>query len=266
MESKNHIYHGYIYLIYDQKYKKIYIGKKESSVIKSKNYYGSGLRIKRILNSRGTFFLKKIILGICYSKEELANCEKECINFFKSRNPSYGYNIAAGGSGGDTMSMHPNKLEIIKKTNTLEKALNVSKAQKGITWENRYSVKELNKKRKQKSISNSGKNNPNYGNHKLQTKESNLKRSKTLKKGYKEGRISKQVSLKTIIKRSKTIKEKRIYKGKNNPMYGKCAFDIWIEKFGLEIATQKKLEQQKKRKETMDKKKINYKSEVLCIK
>jgi hypothetical protein len=109
--KENKLYYGYIYLIYDQKYKKVYIGKKEDDIEKSKNYYGSGFRIKRILKSRGKFFLKKIILGVCYTKEELIECEKECIDFFKSRNPLYGYNIAKGGAGGDTISMHPNKIE-----------------------------------------------------------------------------------------------------------------------------------------------------------
>lgn len=108
-------YYGYIYLIYDQKNNKIYIGQKKGKIEDSGDYFGSGTIIQNIIKSRGIYFLNKIILGVCYSKEELAISEINCIEFFKSTNPIYGYNIAKGGTGGDTLSNHPNKEEIGKK-------------------------------------------------------------------------------------------------------------------------------------------------------
>lgn len=94
-------YYGYIYLILDQKHNKLYIGQKKGLVEKSHKYYGSSIIIKNIIKTRGHYFLKKYILGYCYTQEELNNCEKECIKFFNSYNPLYGYNRSEGGDGGD---------------------------------------------------------------------------------------------------------------------------------------------------------------------
>lgn len=99
MKEKEEMYYGYIYLILDQKYNKVYVGQKKGKIEKSLNYFGSGKIIKDIIKKRGSYFLKKIVLGICYSKIELNICEIECIQFFNSTNKFYGYNILDGGSG-----------------------------------------------------------------------------------------------------------------------------------------------------------------------
>ncbi len=95
--------YGYIYLIYDQINKKIYIGRRKGipNEPKNKNYYGSGVVITNIIKKHGTKFLKRKILGFANSKEELNIFEIECINFFQSRNKIYGYNLAKGGEGGN---------------------------------------------------------------------------------------------------------------------------------------------------------------------
>jgi len=97
MDNTN--YYGYIYLTYDQKTKKVYVGQKSGKVEDSLNYYGSGTLIVNIINSRGTSFLKKRILGFCDSKEKLNESEKECIKFYNSNNKLYGYNLTEGGDG-----------------------------------------------------------------------------------------------------------------------------------------------------------------------
>ena len=43
-----------------------------------------------------------------------------------------------------------------------------------------------------------------------------------------------------LSKKLKDVYKSRNYYGKNNPMYGRCAYDIWVEKYGKEIADEKK--------------------------
>ena len=86
-------YYGYIYIIIDQKYNKVYLGQRKGKIEDSLSYFGSGTIIRRIIKSRGKYFLKKIILGVCYSPDELTHCETECKLFFNSLDPLYGYNI-----------------------------------------------------------------------------------------------------------------------------------------------------------------------------
>lgn len=120
----NQNYYGYVYLIYDQKEKKVYIGQSTKRI--EKEYYGSGTIIKRVIAKRGVYFLKKIILGYCYSREELLECETECKYFFEAFNPLYGYNIAKKDSGGDILSYHPER-ERINLLNSLKGRLKRNK-------------------------------------------------------------------------------------------------------------------------------------------
>lgn len=86
-------YYGYIYITHDQKTNLKYVGHSIRRVENSKKYFGSGINISNIIKERGTYFLKKIILGFCYSEEELIDCETECKLFFNVLDPLYGYNI-----------------------------------------------------------------------------------------------------------------------------------------------------------------------------
>lgn len=106
-------YYGYVYLIYDQKEKKVYIGQTKLRV--EKDYYGSGTIIRRIIAKRGTYFLKKIVLGYCYSREEILECETECKYFFNAFDKKYGYNIVEKDFGGDTLTNHPDKDILIEE-------------------------------------------------------------------------------------------------------------------------------------------------------
>ena len=87
-----------IYKITNLVNKKIYIGKDTTS---DKNYFGSGLLIKRSIEKFGIENFKKEILEECITNEELCEKEKKWIKFFNSTNLDIGYNISNGGDGGD---------------------------------------------------------------------------------------------------------------------------------------------------------------------
>ena len=97
-------YYGYIYIIWNQYENKCYVG--QSTRFNEINYYGSGIIISRIINKYGTYFLNKIILGYCYSEEELNEAEEECIYFFRAYGADgenhdhiYGYNLSPKALG-----------------------------------------------------------------------------------------------------------------------------------------------------------------------
>ena len=86
-------YYGYIYVTQDQLTNKVYVGQKRGTVERTNSYLGSGNIIRNIIKKRGSYFLKKVILGYCYSREEIDAVEEECIAFFDATNKLYGYNI-----------------------------------------------------------------------------------------------------------------------------------------------------------------------------
>jgi group I intron endonuclease len=102
---------AYIYKTTNLTNGKIYIGKS------SKNdplYLGSGAILKEAIQKYGVENFKKEIIEHC--DDALVN-EREIfwIESLRARERGVGYNIAAGGRGGDTTSTHPNKDEILKK-------------------------------------------------------------------------------------------------------------------------------------------------------
>jgi hypothetical protein len=113
-EEPNEDYFGYIYYTYDQKRSMGYVGQKCGKVKDSEDYYGSGIIIKAIIKKRGTYFLKKTVLGVCYSEEELDEWETYCKEFFDVYCPN-GYNIARKDTGGDTWTYHPDPWSRVKK-------------------------------------------------------------------------------------------------------------------------------------------------------
>lgn len=88
---------------------KIYVGKDEKN---NPEYYGSGLLLNRAIKKYGKNNFTKEILEVCKSREELNERE---IFWIKELNATIdGYNIALGGSGGDTYTNNPN-LKLIKE-------------------------------------------------------------------------------------------------------------------------------------------------------
>jgi group I intron endonuclease len=108
-----------IYKITNKINGKVYVGKDESSRI---NYYGSGKNIRAAIKKYGIDnFEKEILEDNISDKILLQEKEKFWILECNSINPKIGYNISAGGDGGDTISRNPNKDDIIKKiSNTLK--------------------------------------------------------------------------------------------------------------------------------------------------
>lgn len=165
--TKDLSYYGYVYLTLDQKYNKIYIGHKTGLIENSVNYYGSGKIIRRILKSRGIFFLKKRILGICFSRKELLNSETECKIFFNSMNPLYGYNLKLedeGSWGREFTEEHKKNLSRGQKGRLVWN--------KGLTKETDCRLKKLSEERKGITLSES---------HRKNISKSNTGKSKNTK-------------------------------------------------------------------------------------
>jgi hypothetical protein len=82
---------------------KIYIGKDTTD---DKDYYGSGVYIKKAILKYGKENFTKEVIDKCDNYEELSIKEKYWISFYK--NNEVLYNLTDGGDGGDTWSNNPN--------------------------------------------------------------------------------------------------------------------------------------------------------------
>ena len=78
---------------------KIYIGKDEAN---DPTYLGSGYALKPAIRKYGKENFKKEILEMCSNSHDLCEREKFWINALNALDPEIGYNIAEGGSGGNT--------------------------------------------------------------------------------------------------------------------------------------------------------------------
>jgi len=95
--------YGLIYKATNLQNRKVYIGQTvetlNSRKSKHKNKLKEGIN-RHFFNSLrlyGWHNFKWEVLGYCDSKEEMDTVEKECIWFYQSVNPIYGYNISRGG-------------------------------------------------------------------------------------------------------------------------------------------------------------------------
>lgn len=210
-------YYGYIYVTLDQKHNKVYVGQKKGKIEKSKNYFGSGTIITNIIKDRGIYFLKKFVLGVCYSKEELTFWETECKHFFKALDRKYGYNKIEKDTGGDTW-MYLTEEE--RQIRSLKFSISFTGRLKGRT-------------------------SPMKG--KKSSKEANLKRSKSLtgikhseerKRNNSDGHKGTKWTEESLKKRK--ITRQKTYYGKNTPTYKKIDFIFLIQMY-FDIVTVKEL-------------------------
>lgn len=78
---------------------KIYVGKDECN---NPTYLGSGYIFKRAISKYGKTNFNKEILEECNTREFLEEREKFWIKELDATNPNIGYNVAEGGTGGNT--------------------------------------------------------------------------------------------------------------------------------------------------------------------
>lgn len=102
---------GYIYKTTNLINGKIYIGKSSRN---DDSYLGSGVILQDAIQKHGLENFKKEILEEC-DENSIDDREKYWIEHYKARVRGIGYNIAAGGTGGDTTTCHPNKKDIVNK-------------------------------------------------------------------------------------------------------------------------------------------------------
>lgn len=164
---------------------KIYVGKDKHN---NQKYFGSGILLKRSIKKYGLNNFEKIILDFCENEDDLNIKEKIWIEKLKSNDLTIGYNITDGGEGGDTLTNHPFRTEIIRKTT---EAINKIK----------YKISDHHSDVK-------GEKNPMFG--KKHSEESKNKMSINTKKSFENNP--------NLIKNLKECR-KKLSKGRKNPNY-----------------------------------------------
>lgn len=93
--------YGYIYKTTDLDNDKIYIGQHKSEIFDEK-YFGSGIIISKLIKKYGTERFNCEVLEWCEDADKLNEAEIHWIKELDALNESVGYNIATGGSFGDS--------------------------------------------------------------------------------------------------------------------------------------------------------------------
>jgi group I intron endonuclease len=225
-----------IYKITNTINNKIYVGQKKKfstlNELLDSEYYGSGKLIKRAINKYGKENFKREILSVCRNQPELDELEVYWIKKLESYKRNIGYNIAIAYFGGDTFTNNPNKEEIRKK---------MSKATSG---KNNGMYNHVYTEITLKRMSESAKNKPPM------TDETKKKLSESLK-NRKFTEEHKSNLSKSLIGHAGAKNEKNVW-------YGKSILDIWIEKYGVEYATERWEKRREKKREKNSCKILQY--------
>lgn len=94
--------YGYIYKTTNRLNNKIYVGQKKSKEFLYENYLGSGVALQRAIKKYGKENFTVEFLDSAGSFDELNEKEVYWISKLDARNIDVGYNIASGGSFGDS--------------------------------------------------------------------------------------------------------------------------------------------------------------------
>lgn len=138
---------GYIYMLTDTRNGKKYVGQHDGS---KKSYWSGGLIPNRIADTYGKDVFERVIMEDLIPKEQLNDKEKFYIK--KYNTIEEGYNLTEGGDGGDTLSNHPNKQDIIKKIIGTSKGRIFSENHLIKLKENHMSKDPLNRKKLSESL------------------------------------------------------------------------------------------------------------------
>lgn len=222
--------YGYIYKITNLINNKIYIGKHKSKFY-DKNYYGSGIIIKRVIKKYGKENFSIEILHSCESNAELNEKEIYYIDLYKCRDSNIGYNMSKGGDGGNVGKnyFHHSQESYKKGVET--------RRRNGTLGYNGQKGKKSTKEHKEK-ISKSHKGKPawNKGKHNVYSKEL-IEKMRIISRGKKQ-------SKETIEKRKLTMIKNGTYRHSHtdefkNRVSQKFANSITINKDGREKRIQK---------------------------
>lgn len=187
----------YIYKTTNNVNGKIYIGQSTQLGDKIKYYLGSGKLLLKAINKYGRENFTKEIIEFVNNQEELNEKERYWIDFYKSKEPSIGYNLMDGGHQGGKHSE--------------ESKQKMSKSRKG---EKNYMFGKTHSDKAKKIISDKAKErySEDISKHPMFNKTHTLKTKEKMSKNHYE--CSKE----------------------NNPMHGKTVLDVWIEKHGEDVA------------------------------
>ena len=94
--------YGYIYKTTNKQNNKIYVGQKKSDKFLKENYLGSGVALHRAIDKYGKNSFIVELLDTAETKDELNEKEIYWIDKLGARNTDIGYNIATGGTFGDS--------------------------------------------------------------------------------------------------------------------------------------------------------------------
>lgn len=201
------------------------------------NYLGSGVHIKRAILKYGKENFTKQILETCKNREELSSCEKKWIKEYNAVESKNFYNVHEGGMGGDTT-------RYMDETEVIEWKKNISKGKKGKTKGIPLTDKNKNGISKGlKTYYENGGKAPFEGKHRDDETKRKISESNKGKK-FTDEHLK---NLKSAFKDRDYTGDKNPFYGKGhlmegekNPMYGRSFYDIWVEKYGKEIADKKK--------------------------
>lgn len=264
---------------------KIYIGQNSTN---DEKYLGSGSILQLAIKKYGKENFKKEILEDNINDYDTLNeREKFWIKELKSQDKNIGYNILSGGRNcltnfnnqerlkfgesrkGEKNGMYGKSVykrwEELYDEETVRQLIynhskNISESNKGHNY-NKFKnkgylevyieelgleegTKKFNDFSKKMSISNSGENNGML-NHQHTEEAINKMKNHIKTKEHRE-KISKSKKGQEPWNKGKT----GLQNGEKNGMFGRCSYDIWVEKYGIDEANRRKQIQKEKQIET----------------
>jgi len=197
------IYMSIIYKATNKLNGKIYIGQTSKTLKyrklshKARVRFGSSYHFHNAIRKYGfEIFEWKILKKGIKNKDELDKLEIEYIKKFNSI--KNGYNISTGGGGGDTLTNHPNKKEILKKMSDKQKGKVMNKSTKK-KWYKKMYIDNPNRFK--------GKNNPMYG---KKLSDNRKKQISEQHKGKPSGMLGKYHTKDTKKRISKKLKGRKL--------------------------------------------------------